>query len=240
MPTACGTVWTFSSAGQIIFGLGAAQLGDVVRRMGLKRVLVVTNARLIEAGLYDEARAALGGAATLDVFAGGEPEPTLRAAEACIAQPARVPARWDRGAGGRQQHGPGEDDGDGAGARRRAGEYLGEDRIPGPILPLVCLPTTSGTGSEVSASSVFTDEENHIKAGAMSNYLRPRVAVVDPRLTLSCPRKVTADSGIDAMTHAIEAFTAVDNAMFPLPPGERSLYQGRIRWAIRWPSRRSR
>ena len=61
----------------------------------------------------------------------------------------------------------------------------------------------------------------------MSNYLRPRVAVVDPRLTLSCPRKVTADSGIDALTHAIEAYTAVDNATFPLPPGEVSLYQGR-------------
>jgi alcohol dehydrogenase class IV len=108
-----------------------------------------------------------------------------------------------------------------------ARDYLGEDRVPGPIAPLVCIPTTSGTGSEVSASSVFTDEENHIKVGAMSNHLRPRLAVVDPRLTLTCPRKVTADSGIDALTHAIEAYTAVDNATFPLPPGEFSLYQGR-------------
>jgi alcohol dehydrogenase class IV len=106
-------------------------------------------------------------------------------------------------------------------------DYLGEDRVPGPILPLLCIPTTSGTGSEVSASGVFTDQDNHIKAGAMSNYLRPAVAIVDPKLTLSCPRKVTADSGIDAMTHAIEAFTAVDNVAFPLPPGQTSLYQGR-------------
>jgi alcohol dehydrogenase class IV len=51
--------------------------------------------------------------------------------------------------------------------------------------------------------------------------------VVDPRLTLSCPAKVTADSGIDALTHAIEAYTAVDNETFPLPPGEKSVYQGR-------------
>jgi alcohol dehydrogenase class IV len=104
---------------------------------------------------------------------------------------------------------------------------LGEDRVPGPVVPLVCIPTTSGTGSEVSAAGVFTDTQNNIKVGAMSNYLRPAVALVDPRLTLSCPRKVTADSGIDAMTHAIEAYTAVDNATFPLPPGETSLYQGR-------------
>ena len=74
---------------------------------------------------------------------------------------------------------------------------------------------------------MFTDQDNHVKAGAMSNYLRPAVAIVDPRLTLSCPRKVTADSGIDALTHAIEAYTAVDNAAFPLPPGQTSLYQGR-------------
>jgi alcohol dehydrogenase class IV len=57
--------------------------------------------------------------------------------------------------------------------------------------------------------------------------MRPRLAVVDPRLTLSCPAKVTADSGIDVLTHAIEAYTAVDNETFPLPPGEKTVYQGR-------------
>jgi alcohol dehydrogenase class IV len=106
-------------------------------------------------------------------------------------------------------------------------DYVGDDKIPGPMLPLICLPTTAGTGSEVSAAAVLTDTDNQIKVGILSNYLRPRVAVVDPLLTVSCPRKVTADSGIDALTHAIEAYTAVDNASFPLPAGERSVYQGR-------------
>ncbi|MCY2966591.1 MAG: iron-containing alcohol dehydrogenase, partial [Planctomycetota bacterium] len=94
-------------------------------------------------------------------------------------------------------------------------------------LPLICVPTTAGTGSEVSGSAVLTDTERHMKVGVLSNYLRPRVALVDPLLTVSCPAKVTADSGIDALTHAIEAFTAVDNEVFPLPPGERTIYQGR-------------
>src|SRR4029077_18681445 len=71
------------------------------------------------------------------------------------------------------------------------------------------------------------DTDNQMKVGILSNYLRPRVAVVDPLLTVSCPPKVTADSGIDALTHAIEAYTAVDNATFPLPAGERTVYQGR-------------
>jgi alcohol dehydrogenase class IV len=94
-------------------------------------------------------------------------------------------------------------------------------------MPLICLPTTSGTGSEVSAAAVLTDTENQMKVGILSNHLRPRVAVVDPGLTMSCPPKVTADSGIDALTHAIEAFTAVDNSTFPLPPGEQTVYQGK-------------
>jgi alcohol dehydrogenase class IV len=66
-----------------------------------------------------------------------------------------------------------------------------------------------------------------MKVGILSNHLRPRVAIVDPQLTVSCPPKVTADSGIDALTHAIEAYTAVDNAEFPLPPGEQTVYQGK-------------
>src|SRR5262249_31672756 len=106
-------------------------------------------------------------------------------------------------------------------------DYVGDDKIPGPVFPLICVPTTAGTGSEVSAASVLTDTDSKLKVGILSNFLRPAVAIVDPMLTVSCPPKVTADSGIDALTHAIEAYTAVDNESFPLPPGERSVYQGR-------------
>jgi alcohol dehydrogenase class IV len=106
-------------------------------------------------------------------------------------------------------------------------DYLGDDKVPGPITPLICVPTTAGTGSEVSGAAAFTDTDHNVKTGSLSNYYRPRAAIVDPLLTVSCPPKVTADSGIDALTHAIEAFTAVDNADFPLPPGERSVYQGK-------------
>jgi alcohol dehydrogenase class IV len=108
-----------------------------------------------------------------------------------------------------------------------ATDYTGDCRVPGPVVPLICVPTTAGTGSEVSAAAVFTDTEKQMKVSCLSPYLRPAVAVVDPLLTLSCPPKVTADSGIDALTHAIEAFTAVDNDAFPLPSGEKTVYQGK-------------
>ena len=107
--------------------------------------------------------------------------------------------------------------------------------MPGPVKPLVCIPTTAGTGSEVSAAAVFTDTANHIKVSCLSPFLRPAFAIVDPLFTVSCPPKVTADSGIDALTHAIEAYTAVDNDAFPLPSGERNV-SGRNRIAVPWRS----
>jgi alcohol dehydrogenase class IV len=108
-----------------------------------------------------------------------------------------------------------------------ATDYTGDCRVPGPVTPLVCVPTTAGTGSEVSAAAVFTDTAKQIKVSCLSPFLRPDAAVVDPLLTVSCPPKVTADSGIDALTHAIEAFTAIDNNDFPLPSGEKTVYQGK-------------
>src|ERR671928_103224 len=95
-----------------------------------------------------------------------------------------------------------------------------------PVRQVICVPTTAGTGSEVSAAAAFTDTDNQVKTGMLSRYLRPAFAIVDPLLTVSCPPRVTADSGMDALTHAIEAYTAVDNETFPLPPGEQTIYQG--------------
>ncbi len=106
-------------------------------------------------------------------------------------------------------------------------DYFGFDRIPGPVLPLVCIPTTAGTGSEVSHAAVLTDAEAQVKVSTMSNYLRPDLAVVDPLLTIACPRRVTAASGIDALVHAIEAYTATDYDQMQVPPGEKSSYDGR-------------
>src|SRR4029078_1986757 len=78
------------------------------------------------------------------------------------------------------------------------------------------------------AAAVFTDTAKQIKVSCLSPYLRPAAAVVDPLLTVSRPPKVTADSGIDALTHAIEAYTAVDqDAFVDRPPGGESVYQGK-------------
>jgi alcohol dehydrogenase class IV len=221
--------WTFHTAGSLVFGRNAVgQLGEVAGRLKTKRALIVTDPVLLQAGVVEKVQAPLARAGVVvEVFSGGEPEPSMKAALASHAAAGQFQPDVVLGLGGGSNmdlakmtavllaHG---------GHPR---DYVGDDKVPGPIAPLVCIPTTAGTGSEVSAAAVLTDTDHHIKVGILSNYLRPRVALVDPLLTVSCPPKVTADSGIDALTHAIEAYTAVDNADFPLPPGEKSVYQGR-------------
>lgn len=86
-------------------------------------------------------------------------------------------------------------------------DYYGEFKVPGPILPLIAIPTTSGTGSEVTPVAVVSDPDRAVKVGIASPHLIPHTAICDPELTYSCPRGLTAFSGADALTHAIEAFT---------------------------------
>ncbi|AZO74462.1 MAG: iron-containing alcohol dehydrogenase [Mesorhizobium sp.] len=87
-------------------------------------------------------------------------------------------------------------------------DYYGEFKVPGPTLPLIAVPTTAGTGSEVTPVAVISDPERTLKVGISSPHLIAAVALCDPDLTASCPPSLTAIAGADALTHAIEAFTA--------------------------------
>jgi alcohol dehydrogenase class IV len=223
------TVFSLHSAGQLYFGRRAVHhLAEISRRSRSKRTFVVTDKNLIQAGLMDEVRAALSEAGVLvSIFDGGEPEPTLETVLRCVRAARHFEPDTLVGLGG----GSNMDTAKIASIILRHGgeprDYVGEDRVPGPVLPVICVPTTAGTGSEVSHAAVFTDTEKQLKVSCLSQYLRPFAAVVDPLLTISCPPKVTADSGIDALTHAVEALTAVDNTHYPVPQYERSVYQGK-------------
>jgi alcohol dehydrogenase class IV len=223
-------IWTFHSAGSLLYGRGIlARLGDVTARLRAKRVFVVTDAVLKKAGLVDRVTGPLAAAGiTAEVFDGGQPEPALAVIRSAVnaAKAFHPDAVLGLGGGSNMDaakltalvlaHG-----GD-------ATDYVGDCRVPGPVRPLVCVPTTAGTGSEVSAAAVFTDTDKKIKVSCLSPYLRPAAAVVDPSLTDFCPAKVTADSGIDALTHAVEAYTAVDQTEFlTRPPGGETVYQGK-------------
>ena len=88
-------------------------------------------------------------------------------------------------------------------------EYADRSKITDEVLPLIAIPTTAGTGSEVTFGAVITDTENHFKFTVKHQNTAPKIALVDPKLTLSMPPALTASTGMDALTHAIEAYTAV-------------------------------
>ncbi|WP_439626811.1 iron-containing alcohol dehydrogenase [Gemmata sp.] len=222
--------WSFSSAGTLFFGRHAVRhhLADACDRLKAKRAFIVTDAILVRAGLLAQTTEPLAAAGVaFEAFDSVTPEPGVELVRECVAAARACKPDVVIGLGGGSNidtaklvamilaHG-----GDPL-------DYPGDCRVPGPVVPLICIPTTAGTGSEVSPAAVFTDTANHIKVSCLSPFLRPNFAIVDPLFTVTCPPKVTADSGIDALTHAIEAFCAVDNDAFPLPSGERSVYQGR-------------
>lgn len=86
-------------------------------------------------------------------------------------------------------------------------DLYGENLVAGPGLPVITVPTTGGTGAEVTCISVVFDEDKGMKVGVASSYLEPHTAVIDPEMTISCPPGLTAATGADALSHLIESFT---------------------------------
>ncbi|QJW92806.1 iron-containing alcohol dehydrogenase [Frigoriglobus tundricola] len=222
--------WSFSSAGALFFGRNAVRvhLWDACERLGAKRAFIVTDAILVKAGLLAQTTEPLTAAGvSFASFDQITPEPGVELVRQCVAAARSFNPDVIIGLGG----GSNMDTAKLVAILLAHGgdplDYTGDCRVPGPVKPLICVPTTAGTGSEVSAAAVFTDTGNHIKVSCLSPFIRPAFAIVDPLFTVSCPPKVTADSGIDALTHAIEGFCAVDNDAFPLPSGEKTVYQGK-------------
>jgi len=220
----------FHSAASLVVGRGAVtSLGNLVaERLRVRRVFVVSDETLAAAGLLDRVVGPLRAAGlVVAAWTGCVPEPPGEVVVAAAAAARAFAPDCVVGLGGGSNldtaklvallltHG-GE-----------LGDFVGDSRVPGPVLPLVCVPTTAGTGSEVSPAAVYTDTARRIKVSCLSPHLRPALAVVDGAMTDGCPAKVSADAGIDALTHAIEAYTACGPAEFAARPGGASVYQGK-------------
>ncbi|WP_087689086.1 iron-containing alcohol dehydrogenase [Pandoraea sp. PE-S2R-1] len=96
-----------------------------------------------------------------------------------------------------------------------------------PVIDHISVPTTAGTGSELTPGTILFDPATGIKTAVMDNRLRPVIAAVDPELTFTCPPKVTAESGIDALTHALESFVTIDSSRFDRNGSADPGYSGR-------------
>ena len=203
--TAAG--FEFATAGRIVAGAGrAAELPDVLAGLG-SRVLVCTGANPSRhAGLL----AGLGRPAAAFPVAG---EPTVELARAAVAVAREHGADVVAAIGG----GSVIDLGKAVAALLANGgdpldylEVVGSgQKITQPAVPCVAVPTTAGTGAEVTANAVLAVPEHRLKASLRSPLMIPRVALVDPVLALSCPPPVTAASGLDALTQCLEPFVSV-------------------------------
>jgi len=194
---------------KICFGVGALDtLGDEATKLAAKRALIVTDPGVYQAGLTDPVKEQLSKARlSVDIFAEAEPEPTFPRLNAAAEQLRKESYDLLVGVGG----GSSMDTAKGLSVLLAHGgkgqDYGGIDKVPGPGIPIFTIPTTAGTGSEVTNIAIFTDVDKGVKIGIVSPYLLARLALVDPTLTYRCPPKVTAASGIDALIHAIECYT---------------------------------
>jgi alcohol dehydrogenase class IV len=207
-----GPWWSFVTAGRVVFGTGSSRLlPDAVAELGT-RVLVCTDQNLVAAGTVGPIVAALRSSGLhVDVFDEGQAEIGFAAAERCAGIAAGFAPDVVVGLGG----GSNLDLAKVVAARLSSTTPIARwraDGVPKAGIPVVAVPTTAGTGSEVTPIAVLTDEEHDTKVGFPNRSLLPRVAIVDPALTLSCPASVTAHSGMDAMTHAVESYLAIDSA----------------------------
>ena len=198
----------FRLPGLILTGPGClGQTGAATAELGVNHALVVTATPLRESGAVDEATAVLNAAGVATtVFDEINAEPTTDDVEAAVATYETAGANGVVGLGG----GSALDTAKAVAVRGvhpgPLSLYQGQDQIPPGRAPLVAIPTTAGTGSEVTRFTILTDRARDVKMLIGSATVIPDVAVADPNLTLTAPPPVTASAGIDALTHAIESY----------------------------------
>ncbi|WP_158108773.1 iron-containing alcohol dehydrogenase [Vibrio furnissii] len=189
--------------------------GDIAIQLGCKRVMIVSDRVMASLGQVDHIREIISQAGLeADVFTDTMPEPTETSILPAVTQ--AIDGHYDGiiALGGGSVI-------DSAKAIALLAQYRGRIRdysvpniVTSPIMPLIAIPTTAGTGSEVTRMTIITDESNDEKLLCMGPGLIPSAAIIDFTLTMTAPARITADTGIDALTHAIEAYVSGKSGLF--------------------------
>ncbi|SEN25968.1 Alcohol dehydrogenase, class IV [Mesobacillus persicus] len=203
-------VSTFKIANKLITGKGATEkLLEEIQRLNIKNPLIVTDKVLEEIGVVERLSQLIKGL-PFGVYTGVKPEPEIAIVEECkevflsgghdgfIALGGGSAIDIAKAVSGFAAF-------DGA-----IEELFGTDLVPQKGAPIIAIPTTAGTGSEVTNIAILSDTKAQLKKGIVSDYLLPDVAIVSPEMTMTMPKSVTAASGIDALVHAIEAYISVN------------------------------
>jgi alcohol dehydrogenase len=201
---------------RLVFGTNSIErIGELARETGSRKVLLVTDAGIVTAGHSERVRTNLA-AAGLDVtiFDKTRENPTTGCVDECVsaAKAAGVDSIIGLGGGSSMDTAKGCNFLLSNGGRMQ--DYWGVGKATRPMLPFIAVPTTGGTGSECQSAALIVDERTHQKMACLDSKAAARIAILDPKLTLSQPARVTACTGIDALAHSLEtAVTTKRNAL---------------------------
>ncbi len=202
---------SFNTVRRVISGYGSLEsLGDEIRKLKGNKAMVITDPGIKAAGLLDPLTESLDGAnLSYQMFTEVEPEPSIEVVAASLEAAKAFGPDVIIGFGGGSSldiskvtsvmltnEGPIE-------------EYFGMELVPNPGIPLILIPTTAGTGSEVTSICVLSDTQSKVKKGIISEHMFARVALLDAQLTIGLPRHITAMTGMDAFVHAMESYTGI-------------------------------
>jgi alcohol dehydrogenase len=206
----------FHSRTRLIFGIGAFQrLGEIARDLGFRRTLLVADHGMIECGYVDEAVRLLKQAG-IDVFTYHDfrenPNTAMVEAGRAFASVLEIDSIIGLGGGSSLDCAKGINFVLTNGGTMR--DYWGFGKAATPLLPMIGIPTTSGTGSEAQCYALISDAETHVKMACGDPKAAFKIAILDPRLTLTQPRGLTATAGYDAISHAVETYVTTKRNPF--------------------------
>ena len=197
----------FQPRPRVVFGVGSlARLGALVREYGGNRVLLVTDPGIVRAGHAARAESVMKTAGVeVSIFDQVAENPTTQVADDCaaVARLERIDFLVGLGGGSSMDTAKGCNFLLSGGGRME--DYWGAGKATHPMRPMIAVPTTAGTGSECQSFALISKAETHVKMACGDPKATPVVAILDPSLTVTQPRAVTAATGIDALAHAIES-----------------------------------
>lgn len=197
---------------ELYFGEGSAEaMGKFAKNLGSGSVFLISDKGLNSVGIVDQAKTWLQESGfDVEVYLDVEPEPSTSNVETCFSEAQQVAPNVVVGLGGGSVLDTAKTVAMLITNEGRVEDYLGTGLVKRRGVPTILLPTTSGTGAEITPNALFYVPELRVKKAIVSEHIIPNLVIVDPVLTLSAPPGLTAATGMDALCHAIESFTGLN------------------------------
>lgn len=217
--------FTFNVPQDIIFGKGSLKrLPELLEKSGSRKMLLISGPVLKKIGMVEKVEEIVKASGIeIEVFTDVEANPSVETVNKATEAYKKAGATSIVAFGGGSPMDVAKAVGVLAKYGGEIGDYEGAHKVPGPIVPIIAIPTTAGTGSEVTAFSVITDEARNYKLTVFSYELIPSYALLDPELVMTSPASVAAACGVDALIHAWEAYTSRDVSPFSDAMAEKAM-----------------